>query len=49
MIEDDGKEKEKEEVLKPFQWYVPDCCREGRDDCPHSVPRSRKKKQNVAL
>lgn len=28
---------------------IPQCCREGWDDCPHAVHKEREKPKNVAL
>lgn len=28
---------------------IPQCCREGWDDCPHSVKKEREKPKNIAL
>lgn len=29
--------------------YIPDCCKEGRPDCPHGVPKPKPEKRNTAL
>ena len=28
---------------------IPQCCREGWDDCPHAVHKEREKPKNIAL
>lgn len=46
-------EKEKEETPILEIGYedikIPECCREGWDNCPHTVKRERIKKGNVGL
>ena len=43
------REDEPEEN-KGFQWIVPECCREGWDDCPHVVNREEvRRKNNIGL
>lgn len=35
---------------KPFVFRVPQCCVEGRPDCPHGVPKVKpKKRKNIAV
>lgn len=38
------REKNEEIVIQ-----IPDCCREGREDCPHVVKKQKPKKQNIGL
>ena len=28
---------------------IPDCCREGDEDCPHAAPKPQKTKGNIAV
>lgn len=28
---------------------IPECCREGHDDCPHVLKRDKPKKGNIAV
>lgn len=37
------------ECKTTFVVRIPDCCREGRNDCPHGVKKPLKQKQNVGL
>lgn len=43
------EKKEEETVFYGAQWIVPDCCREGRADCPHGVKKQVKTKRNIGL
>lgn len=45
-----GKEDEKKEaeVLEP-KIIIPQCCREGWENCPHQVRRPKKTKKNIGL
>lgn len=37
-------------VDNPKTVHIPDCCTEGRDDCPHAVNRDVKRvKTNIGL
>lgn len=29
--------------------FIPNCCKEGRADCPHSPKKQRPVKKNIAL
>ena len=39
--------EEKEISLEDIK--IPDCCREGADDCPHGTPKPEKIKINIAV
>jgi len=42
------KETEIKEV-DLFNWQIPQCCREGWDNCPHVLKKQKKLKNNVGL
>lgn len=47
-MNNEEKQKEKKDI-KSFIIHIPDCCREGRDDCKHGVKKIKPQKQNVGL
>ena len=51
MNEHEQTKTEKTEILiDRAKFRIPDCCREGREDCPHCVPRQRiSHKKNVGV
>jgi hypothetical protein len=45
-------DSDKDIIIDPekFEWKIPDCCKEGWENCPHVVNRpKRPQKQNIAL
>ena len=41
---------ETKEMPQEFTVKIPDCCTEGRDDCPHVLNKpQREKRKNIAL
>lgn len=41
---------EPETVERGNTWVIPECCREGWDDCPHIVNREPQRiKRNIGL
>lgn len=45
------EEKKQKEILETdiHNWRVPDCCREGWANCPHTVKRQKIKRINIGL
>jgi hypothetical protein len=45
------RELPKEEIkeVDPFNWIIPECCREGWESCPHVLKKQRKTKTNIGL
>jgi hypothetical protein len=39
--------KDKEDEIVPM--FIPDCCREGWDSCPHVLKKQRPTKKNIGL
>lgn len=33
----------------PIEVMIPDCCKEGWEDCRHVAKKERKQKQNIGL
>ena len=42
---------QKELLKKPsfLDIKIPDCCKEGREDCPHVPKKEKKQKVNIGL
>jgi len=38
-----------EAIEKSVEWRIPDCCREGWENCPHVAQRPKPKKSNIGL
>ena len=51
MQNNEEKKKEENKVLEVerVNVIIPQCCREGWDNCPHSVKPFKKIKQNIGL
>lgn len=51
MSDDAPREDIKIENVLPeaIRVMIPDCCREGWEDCPHVVQHPKPKKQNIGL
>lgn len=43
--------KIEDNIINPqmIEIMIPECCREGREDCPHSVKKPKKVKRNIGL